>query len=68
MMAVRSKIAVLTGFLPGISTLSSGMLFSQSKEGAMALHITSPDFSAGEAIPKKFTCDAQDVSPAIERE
>ena len=32
----------------------------------MALHITSPDFSQGEVIPKKFTCDAQDVSPKLE--
>ena len=32
----------------------------------MALHITSPDFSEGEAIPKKFTCDTQDVSPKLE--
>src|SRR5260370_37641108 len=31
----------------------------------MALKITSPDFSAGEAIPKNFTCDAQDVSPQL---
>jgi Raf kinase inhibitor-like YbhB/YbcL family protein len=32
----------------------------------MALHITSPDFSEGEAIPRKFTCDAQDVSAKLE--
>ncbi|MCU1316855.1 MAG: hypothetical protein JWN63_2177 [Candidatus Acidoferrum typicum] len=31
----------------------------------MALHITSPDFSEGETIPKKCTCDAQDVSPQL---
>jgi Raf kinase inhibitor-like YbhB/YbcL family protein len=64
-MSVRIKVAVLTGFLLCISRLSSGTLFSQAKEGAMALHIASPDFSAGEAIPKKFTCDAQDVSPHL---
>lgn len=32
----------------------------------MALRITSLDFSEGEVIPKKFTCDAQDVSPKLE--
>jgi len=64
-MSVRGKVAVLTGFLLCISTLSSGKLFSQAKGGGMALQITSPDFSAGEAIPKKFTCDAQDVSPRL---
>jgi len=64
-MSVRGKVAVLTGFLLCISTLSSGKLFPQAKGGGMALHITSPEFSEGEAIPKKFTCDAQDVSPQL---
>src|SRR5258708_1427260 len=64
-MSVRGKVAVLTGFLLCISTLSSGKLFSQAKGGGMALQISSPAFSAGEAIPKKFTCDAQDVSPQL---
>jgi Raf kinase inhibitor-like YbhB/YbcL family protein len=49
-----------------ICALFSGKLFSQATGGAMALHITSPDFSEGETIPKKFTCDAQDVSPKLE--
>jgi Raf kinase inhibitor-like YbhB/YbcL family protein len=64
-MSVRSKVAVTSGFLLCTSTLSSGKPFSQAEGGAMALQITSPDFSAGEAIPKKFTCDAQDVSPQL---
>jgi len=59
------KIALLTGSLLCISGLFSGKLFSQGKGGAMALHITSPEFSAGDAIPTKFTCDAQDVSPRL---
>ncbi len=62
---VCSKVAVLTGFLLCVSTLTSGKLFSQAKGGAMALQISSPDFSAGEAIPKKFTCDGPDVSPQL---
>jgi Raf kinase inhibitor-like YbhB/YbcL family protein len=63
---VRSRLAVLAGFLLCISTLSTGKLFSQAKGGAMALRITSPDFSDGEVIPQKFTCDAQDTSPKLE--
>jgi len=63
---VRSRLAVLSGFLLCIFTLCSGKLFSQSKGRAMALRITSPDFSEGEVIPKRFTCDAQDVSPKLE--
>jgi len=31
----------------------------------MALQITSSAFSAGETIPKKFTCDGPDASPAL---
>jgi Raf kinase inhibitor-like YbhB/YbcL family protein len=64
--AVRKRFALLTGSLLCISALLPGKLFSQAIGGAMALHITSLDFSAGEAIPKKFTCDAQDVSPKLE--
>jgi Raf kinase inhibitor-like YbhB/YbcL family protein len=62
---VRRKIAVLTGFLLCISTLFPGKLFSQAKGGAMAVQISSPAFSAGESIPKKFTCDGPDVSPQL---
>jgi Raf kinase inhibitor-like YbhB/YbcL family protein len=31
----------------------------------MALAITSPDFSHGGAIPREYTCDGRDVSPAL---
>ena len=31
----------------------------------MAMQISSPAFSAGESIPKKFTCDGPDVSPKL---
>jgi len=64
-MSARTKVAVLTGFLLCISTLSAGKIFSQTKGGAMALQISSPAFSAGVAIPKKFTCDGPDVSPQL---
>lgn len=64
--AARSRLAVLTGFLLCIFTLSTGELFLQAKRRAIALRITSPDFSEGEVIPKEFTCDAQDISPKLE--
>jgi hypothetical protein len=63
--AVRRRLALLTGFLLCLSTLSPGKLFSQAKGGAMALQIASPAFSEGEAIPKKFTCDGPDASPQL---
>src|SRR5260370_20710787 len=64
-MSVRSKVAVLAGFLLCISTLSSGKLFSQAKRGGMALQITSPDFSAGAANPQKLHCHSQDRPPQL---
>ena len=32
----------------------------------MALKLSSADFSSGAAIPKQFTCDGADISPALE--
>lgn len=34
-------------------------------EKIMSLNISSPSFSAGGEIPKKFTCDGTDVSPQL---
>lgn len=39
--------------------------FGQGKGGAMSFQITTSVFSAGETIPKKFTCDGPDLSPAL---
>jgi Raf kinase inhibitor-like YbhB/YbcL family protein len=36
-----------------------------SEEGAMTFTLTSPDFTAGGPIPKRFTCEGDDVSPAL---
>lgn len=32
----------------------------------MTLNLTSPDFGSGATIPKKFTCDGEDLSPALQ--
>jgi Raf kinase inhibitor-like YbhB/YbcL family protein len=32
----------------------------------MAFQLTSPAFAAGAAIPRKYTCDGEDVSPPLE--
>jgi len=36
-----------------------------STEQPMSLTISSPSFTNGDAIPKKFTCDGPDVSPQL---
>jgi Raf kinase inhibitor-like YbhB/YbcL family protein len=35
------------------------------EEAAMAFELTSPAFKAGDTIPKKHTCDGEDVSPPL---
>src|SRR6266581_3665047 len=61
----RNKVALLTSFVLCISLWPSGKLFAQEKGGTMSLQISSAAFSAGETIPKKFTCDGPDVSPHL---
>ena len=61
----RNKVALLTSFVLCISLWPSGKLFAQEKGGTMSLQISSDAFSAGETIPKKFTCDGPDVSPQL---
>ena len=62
---MRRKFATLTGLFLCLSLLPSAEIFTQEKGGAMSLQISSAAFSAGETIPKKFTCDGPDVSPQL---
>src|SRR2546430_15092182 len=64
-MLMRILVAALVTFVFSASPLLSERLFSQEKGGTMSLQISSTAFSAGEAIPKKFTCDGPDVSPQL---
>ena len=41
---------------------------SQPRESTMPFTIKSPDFTEGGAIPRKFSCDGENVSPALEWE
>lgn len=49
-------IAVLCLFLPGSAN---------AQAGKMSFQISSSSFESGGMIPKKFTCDAADVSPEL---
>lgn len=42
-----------------------GRVAGPRKEGRMALTLTSPDFTHGDPIPRRFTCEGEDVSPAL---
>src|SRR6266566_7340420 len=64
-MSVRAKVVVLICFLLCSLSLPFAEFLAQEKGGTMPLQITSAAFSAGETIPKKFTCDGPDVSPKL---
>ncbi len=64
-MSVRAKVVVLICFLLCSLSLPFAEFLAQEKGGTMSLQITSAAFSAGETIPKKFTCDGPDVSPKL---
>jgi Raf kinase inhibitor-like YbhB/YbcL family protein len=60
------KSAVL---LFSLVTVGSGMVTAQTNSSggaAMTLVLKSSAFAQGAEIPKKHTCDAEDVSPALE--
>ena len=47
-------------------SLSAGVVAGNKKGGeTMALALTSGSFNSGADIPKKFTCEGQDASPAL---
>jgi len=46
-------------------TLLVASIFGQVRGGVMPFQIATTAFSAGETIPKTFTCDGPDVSPQL---
>jgi hypothetical protein len=64
-MTVHREIAFLTILTLCFSQLAPGNCFAPERGGAVSLQMTSAAFSAGDMIPKKFTCDGQDVSPKL---
>jgi hypothetical protein len=69
-MARYIRSVAFTVFVSFLTILSFSQSTSYSQVAAfegetMAFEISSPDFPNGGQIPKKFTCDAADVSPAL---
>src|SRR5579883_3409619 len=50
--------ALALGMTPFAGSAAAG-------EGAMALKLTSAAFAEGGAIPRKFTCQGEDISPPL---
>lgn len=62
----------LHGFVPALALValsiacSSEALVGPGGGAPMNLQVKSPDFTSGGMIPKQFTCDGADLSPALE--
>lgn len=64
-MELRRCIRLLSFVALAVLTFPVGSLHAQEKEAAMALKLTTAAFPADGSIPKKFTCDGPDLSPAL---
>ena len=54
----RIVIALLT-------VIVSGIYFSEINEGGENMKLTSPAFENNKSIPSKFTCQGEDINPAL---
>lgn len=61
------RVAVLSTLLCLVVVLLAGCESREQplKEGEMVLAVSSPAFQEGDKIPTKYTCEGQDVSPAL---
>ena len=61
------RVAVLLTVLCLVVVLLAGCESREQplKEGEMVLAVSSPAFQEGSKIPAKYTCEGQDVSPAL---
>jgi Raf kinase inhibitor-like YbhB/YbcL family protein len=59
------KVTVLVCLAASVVGCQSASTPAAEGETSMALQVTSPAFSEGEAIPKKHSCDGEDLSPAL---
>lgn len=56
---MRRKFFIFT-----VLFLLAGSLIANAEED-MSMKLTSPDFQNNESIPKKFTCDGQEINPGL---
>lgn len=65
LMGVAASVA---GTNPPLYKSEGNVASAETRKGAIAmtLVITSPAFSHNEEIPSKYTCDGEDISPALE--
>src|SRR5579864_6655283 len=59
------SLAFVASHISAAQSVSSPLPTSTSGAGKMALQLSSTAFSNGGDIPVKYTCDGNDVSPAL---
>jgi Raf kinase inhibitor-like YbhB/YbcL family protein len=65
---LMAVVAFVAGTDPPMYKSEGTVAYAKNRKGAIAmtLEITSPAFSPNEEIPSKYTCDGEDISPALE--
>jgi Raf kinase inhibitor-like YbhB/YbcL family protein len=63
---VRMKVMLGLIVLTGCVACAGGYLVRDVGGAAVSLELKSTDFGAGGNIPRQFTCDGADISPALE--
>jgi Raf kinase inhibitor-like YbhB/YbcL family protein len=58
-LALKRVIAVL------LMVFVFGAYFLEAEEGGGSMKITSPEFKHNQSIPSKFTCQGEDINPAL---
>lgn len=67
-MSIRTRIALLpivTAAVLLVGSSASGQAQSPEKGKIMSLTLTSTAFARGSEIPHRYTCEAEDISPAL---
>ena len=65
---VMGIVASVAGINPPLYRSEGNEAYANTRKGAIAmtLEITSPAFEPNKEIPAKYTCDGEDISPALE--
>lgn len=60
-----AALALIAALLPG-SPLSSALATSSGGEAMQTIAISTPAFANGQSIPVSYTCDGENISPALQ--
>jgi phosphatidylethanolamine-binding protein (PEBP) family uncharacterized protein len=52
-------------FVALVLIFGAGVLFMEGADAALALMLTSPAFKPGAAMPSRYSCEGEDMSPPL---